>query len=80
MRSDSLSSKKMNRETTLHSIEMLITLATLVHNDVDYFVLFTDVFCWLRKESVDDLIEQLDISPSVMLDARGELGNCLLML
>lgn len=70
----------MNRKTTLHPIKVLVTLATLMHDDVDHFVLLADVFCWLGKESVDYLVEQLDISPSVLLDARSEFGNCLLML
>lgn len=80
MRSDSLASKKMNWKPALHSIKMLVTLPALVHNNVDNFVLVTDVLCWLGKESVDDLVEQFDISPGVMLDARGKFCNCLLML
>lgn len=43
----------------------LVTLSTLVQNDVDDFIVFADILCWQRHELVDDLAEERDIAACI---------------
>ena len=43
-RFDLLSPKKMDGKAALRSVKMLVTLPTLVHDDIDDFILFANVF------------------------------------
>jgi hypothetical protein len=71
----------MLRKTgVLRPIQLLVAYSTLMEDNVDYFVEFTDVFGSQRHNLVDNFTEEVDISASVVLDTRNQFGNSAFML
>lgn len=70
----------MWREAILTVLQRFVTFASLVQNNINNFVLLTDVFCWLGHELVDNLAEQANVSSSIAAYVRHKFGDGFLML
>jgi hypothetical protein len=57
------------REPILTSLDLFIPLSPLVHNDIDDFVLVTNVLRGYGHEAVDDFTEKLDVAAGIASDA-----------
>lgn len=53
-------------EALLHAIQSLITLSSLVEDNIYYFVIFADIFCRDGHELVDHFAEEVNISSSIV--------------
>ena len=62
------------------ALELSVTVRSLVENDVDDIVGFAEVLGRLWHDRVDDFVEETDVAPDVVLDARYELRHGLLVL
>lgn len=55
----------MYRKPILTSLDLLIPLSPLVHNDIDDFILVADVLRGYGHEAVDNFTEKLDVAAGV---------------
>ena len=62
------------------ALELGVAVRALVQHDVDDVVRLAQVFGRLWHDRVDDFVEEPDVAPDVVLDARYELRHGLLVL
>jgi hypothetical protein len=77
---DLLSPEQVYWEPLLITLSLFIPLAPLVHDDVNDFILLTDILSGYRHELVDDLVEQFGVAVCVVPYARHELPHGLFVL
>jgi hypothetical protein len=70
----------MYGEAVLTSLDLFIPLSPLVHNDIDNFVLVTNVLRGYGHETVDDFTEKFDVAAGVASYAGREFAYCLFVL
>ena len=62
------------------ALELGVAVRALVQDDIDDVVRLAQVFGRLWHDRVDDFVEEPDVAPDVVLDARYELRHGLLVL
>ena len=75
-----LSSEQVYWESILTTLSLFISLAPLVHNDVDDLILFTDIFSGYGHELIDDLVKQFSVAAGVISYPRYQLAHSLFVL
>jgi hypothetical protein len=65
-----LSSQQMVRKASCSTLQLFVAFATLMQNNVDYFVMFADIFGGLRQKLVHDFAKQTDISTCIVSNTR----------
>ena len=61
-----LSSEQVYWKSILTTLHLLISLAPLVHNDVDNLILLTDILSGDGHKLIDNLVEQFDVATGVI--------------
>lgn len=64
----------------LTAFSLLIPLSPLVQDNIDYFIMFTDVLGWRRHELVYGFAEKRDVAPSVVSYPRYQFNDRFLVL
>ena len=81
MGEDSLSPEEMVWKATLGFICLaLISLLSLMQNDIYDLVLLTDILSWNRHELVHDVAEQVNVSTRVVLNLGHQSSDCTFVL
>ena len=75
-----LSSEQVYWKSILTTLHLLISLAPLVHNDVDDLILLADILSGDGHELIDDLVEQLDVAAGIISYPRYQLAHSLFVL
>ena len=75
-----LSPKQVVWKLLLACFHALILVPTLLQDDVNYFVMFTDVLSRPRHQAVDNFTEEGYIAARILADSRHQLGNGSLVL
>jgi hypothetical protein len=75
-----LSSEQVYWESILTTLNLFISLASLVHNDVDDLILLTDILSGYGHELIDDLVKQFGIAAGVTSYPRYQLAHSLFVL
>ena len=77
---DLLSSEQVYWEPILITLTLFVPLAPLVHDDVNDFILLTDVLCGYGHEFIDSLVKQFGVAAGVISYARYKLAHSLFVL
>lgn len=64
----------------MEGIHLIIAFSALVQYNVDYFVVFADVFGGCGHDRIDDLAKEHDVSTRVLSYTRSKLRDRLFML
>lgn len=75
-----LSSEQVNWESILTTLNLFISLAPLVHNDVDDLILLTDILSGDGHKLIDDLVKQFGVAAGVDFYPRYQLTHSLFVL
>lgn len=75
-----LSSEQMYRESILTTLILFISLAPLVHDDVDDLILLTDILSGDGHKLIDDLVKQFGVAAGVASYPRYQLAHSLFVL
>jgi hypothetical protein len=67
-------------ESILTTLDLFISLAPLVHNDVDDLILLTDILSGDGHKLIDDLVEQFGVAAGVTSYAGYQLAHSLFVL
>jgi hypothetical protein len=67
-------------ESILTTFGLFISLAPLVHNDVDDLILLADILSRDGHKLIDDLVKQFGVAAGVTSYPRYQLGHSLFVL
>jgi hypothetical protein len=67
-------------ESILTTLNLFISLAPLVHNDVDDLILLTDILSGDGHKLIDDLVKQFGVAAGVNFYPRYQLAHSLFVL
>jgi hypothetical protein len=75
-----LSSEQVYWESILATLNLFISLAPLVHDDVNDLVLLTDILSGDGHKLIDDLVEQFGVAAGVISYPQYQLGHSFFVL
>lgn len=75
-----LSSEQVYWESILTTLNLFISFAPLVHNDVDDLILLTDILSGDGHKLIDDLVKQFGVAAGVISYPQYQLAHSLFVL
>jgi hypothetical protein len=75
-----LSSEQVYWESVLTTLNLVVPLAPLMHNNVNDLILLTDIFSGYGHKFIDDLVKQLGVTAGIASYPRYKLAYGLFVL
>jgi hypothetical protein len=67
-------------ESVLTTLNLVVPLASLVHNDVNNLIMLADIFGGYRHKCIDDLVKQFGVTAGIVSYPRYKLAYGLFVL